>query len=560
MTRDIAIVAIDLPLPKNDNASTSEFENYNKLSAKQKIDKLVNDIDRIAAQLKEKQPKREWMIVWREYGITGSDNRFISAEEKKYLKEKMTQLTDKYQQNNLTIISGSVSTIKTITGTDEALRERLTKTQNYYETNAFSIEEDDDNIKEHANDIKNILRRKKIGSYTELRNTTYIFNQGKCIGRHDKMLPFEENLQKAATANWWTKTNTDARIPNLVYRPGNQKNPFGIFDIPAKNKKPLKIAVETCREHLSKTLKYFALKNKLPKEMIDIHFLLSLGMNVYLDSIHGKNFIHADSTTPPSHITTKVDKEPGDHDILLYEYNALSPHPEIYQPIERLHPNEFIVVQQFYKIADYLDENSNMKYEGIDVYKSILNSYLARYLTSVATGIPITEDCHLEYMELFEQISDLPSSQHDSLLGQIHDLSKLIRIIPLETKATINRERLVKLDDIDVDTQGTTQENSQQSVKLFSRAIKPPLDFNQTAVGMRFAKLKLELRHSQQPWLDLLLTIARDDYVRLIEKKDWQLEINAYTKHWYRELRDEFSQPMTSRKMTGKKKTKDLKS
>lgn len=342
MPKDYAIVALDI------NTDDSNFLNYNSKTAKEKIDFLAQRIEKVCQTLASSEPDSNWIISWREYGVTDPNSRYISNDDKKYLKDVMCKLSAKHPQ--LTIISGTAETKKHFAKDDAA--NEIKKVEGFY-TQAI-IDEVTEGAT-HFAEVEKAVKHKHPHGIDVARNTAYIFSNGACVGRHDKHMPF---IELTAEKKWYSAGNSTKRnnhLADAIYQPADKKDKSAIFTI-GKDEDALSLGIEICREHCIGTL----LSEVKDKGVIpSLQLIISEGMSPEIDKITSEYVILLDDTIKPQLLvtknvdTSKLDKLP----IRLYQENILKQEPLLGPLKPSCITNEIAILYEFDIIEHYISSS-----------------------------------------------------------------------------------------------------------------------------------------------------------------------------------------------------------
>jgi hypothetical protein len=116
--------------------------------------------------------------------------------------------------------------------------------------------------------------------YILVRNTAYVFTNGECVARHDKVAPYYEL--------------GDAPRPNELFQPATKKRHSPYIKLKFADGTTLPIGVEICREHLVGVLKRECMRINKNQNPV-IHFLLSNWISSCNKHVVGDYFMHVDS-------------------------------------------------------------------------------------------------------------------------------------------------------------------------------------------------------------------------------------------------------------------------
>lgn len=270
----IVVVALDLY-----KTGTPEFQEYDSLTAKEKLDVLSFQLDRVCQLLTQQQPDAMWIVGWREGVITAEHETMVSLEIKRLHKEIMLSFVHRYP--NLTILAGALTSKKYFTDS-----KKLDDIEYYYNQHQWiaEIEQAETSIGESYEISKHKAQlgevRKAISEGTSLvfnviRNTAYVFSDG-VVHRHDKHAPMDETVGQEMALS--------------VFQPAKGRNLSPI--IPLRHpitREVFLIGVEICREHSFQVLKQ--IKRSTPL----FHFIISDYINLDLSAVAARNVIHFDS-------------------------------------------------------------------------------------------------------------------------------------------------------------------------------------------------------------------------------------------------------------------------
>lgn len=288
------VVALDISIKDN-----VRYKSFRSAPFEVQLANLVANIQKVCDDLTQKvDDESSWIIAWREYSLTDGSNTFISVAQKRMLKTEMEKLTKMYPK--LTIISGTVATQRTVGGnkTKQGQDKRQTLEDAYFE-NQNLIDDPSNEFQKHQ-DISTYL---KAGSspFILIRNTTYVFNKGSCIARHDKTAPWDET----------------SSISNAVFRPGR-----GRTHSPYINDH---YNAEICREHALSVLKNKVKQNNLKPPMI--HFVLSASIDLRPINSVGTHNICIDSKDGVTRYSPRGD----DDNLTVYSYCPFDNDPQLQQ-------------------------------------------------------------------------------------------------------------------------------------------------------------------------------------------------------------------------------------
>lgn len=329
---------------------SDDFEAFEALSAKEKIQLVEDHIHAICIELQTKEPDAMWIVSWQEYGITEKGAaKGLPREVKTLLKEKMQALTEQYPQ--LTIIAGTVSTKTHVQ--DEA---KLKRINTYYENHPWVEEKEIRELKRKRVEIEKNRVKTALASYAThpqgfdvLRNTSFVFN-GKSIWRHDKMTPVDEQTYQDRKA---------------LFQTGNKKNPRNDSCVTIAHPitgEAVTLGVEICNEHTLAVLKETAAQKPY------FHFVMSDSVGLKLDNLYGDYALQLDSRYKPRVILSHPDHAES-APVHLYQNNIDQP-PSLIGPLQPIYP--FV-----YQVRDKLDEMISAVPEKSLVLQEIREKFLA---------------------------------------------------------------------------------------------------------------------------------------------------------------------------------------
>lgn len=324
------------------------FAQFKSLSVSKKIDVLLDRIISAFHLASAKATQADFIIVaCREYALTGPDDaRTISAEESKYLKEKMLALS---QQNPKLIIAlGGIGIHKSIHAF------QIAKVWDHYEHpyNQKIIEEEQNFGKQHSytllSDYKQRLQTMPIhhaAHYRKIKNTSYLFHENK-IARHAKATPFYECQAYSVPAE------ANAKHNEHIFQPAKGRNLASVFYINAQ----LSLGITICREDVYETHHATLHQNKTPCR---IDFLFS--DFIEYDTTHRKHHptIHLDSAKPAMLVLPPHLKE-APH-ITLYKINCLQAEASLEGPVKAIYPLQYALQQ---RVNDQMNSKAIQFYDA----------------------------------------------------------------------------------------------------------------------------------------------------------------------------------------------------
>lgn len=416
----IAIIALDL--------SGSDFNTdmpFSDLSAKDKIDVIVNNIQKACEELKKKEPESMWVAAWHEYAIRNIDKKYISVEEKQYLQDKMCELTKTYSQ--LVVISGPVQVARPLNEVEKKAQTpvaKLEKTKQRFGESTYPIRKEEEKdvekeVESHFKDLTAAIEERKTASsiLSKLKallpkpkikiisNTTYVFQNGEILLKHRKVAPFKET-----------------RKPSHIFRPGSKhtKNPFIILKHP-KSGEDIPIGIEICREHVFAHLK----ESLVSKDKPLLHFVLSNSVFMKLNNIFGNFAVHIDKVLKPRLI---VAEESPAHQVRLYQHDVRTTSTsKMTAPIQPSTLEHVILkllndeVKQYEVLIEHLSE---LEKKAISDTKEIFNDLQIKFpiFKNLLNEIPASEQQNISKMIQYLNIRKIAIKQtHDSLRRDLSD-------------------------------------------------------------------------------------------------------------------------------------------
>jgi len=253
---------------------------------------LKTHIETVIALLKkEHNDADEWVIAAREYGITDLPNNFqIDRDQKALFKTAMASLskTDPEIASKLSII-GTTATKRLISQSDkEIVTRKLNKIAQAYKVNAqFN---GDEQFRMHQE--QSLLLAKQ--DFYQIRNTAYVFSNGECIQRHDKITPFNESKL----------------ISNGIFKPGVDDSQSNVIHG--------KIGLEICMEHDQGVLAKTTPKASPPP----IQLVVSANVRLKPEHCISPYVCQIDGVQP---ICLVTEQKPNECDVSLYSYDFDKP-------------------------------------------------------------------------------------------------------------------------------------------------------------------------------------------------------------------------------------------
>ncbi len=302
------VVALEILQRYNEDA----YSSLEKESFDNQLNIFTNKIKEICKKLDEENASKPWIIAWREYGLTdgnerGIPNRYLSLDQKRKLKDEMSQLTKDYPQ--LTIIAGTVATQRPIhpekkpeveqevkTEADEQSKKQSDKIHKLKEAIEKPVYEDYEAATAKAKTkLRTLLM---MNDFFVVKNTSYVFSNGSCIAKHDKTVQFEE------TAGF-------EPADKVIFKPGKAKSHNPVIN---EN-----IGIEICAEHGDGYMRQHIEVTHQPKPLIQ--FILSASKNFDEQNFVSPYAVHIDSEYK-TQLITNIRKQ--DAEVTLYTCNVLS--------------------------------------------------------------------------------------------------------------------------------------------------------------------------------------------------------------------------------------------
>jgi len=171
-------------------------DDFTFLSAFQKISILEERIKEICSILEKEKPEAEWIILWREYGVSDgllNTEKSISSDSRQALKAMLKKQTALYPR--LTVVAGSTLTYK-----ERTILDLKAVAKHYKEEFPHIKAREEELIGDHKkqyieneNHVNNLIRKKPLDAKIKLyANKTRVVREGKIIHVHCKVAPFKE--------------------------------------------------------------------------------------------------------------------------------------------------------------------------------------------------------------------------------------------------------------------------------------------------------------------------------------------------------------------------------
>lgn len=277
----------------------ANVSHLNKMTPTEQIAYLKTGIKNVYDIAVKKHPDCHIILAWREFGINGMAKGRLSLSETER-RQFMIDIQEESNHANFTIVAGPVSAVKQ--------KIETTKISERYQLHNYLKQSDFD--KQYENHAKKLNNLSKI-PFNQVRNTSYVFSEGKKIDKRDKITPYDETKYSG--------------VLNSVFKPGKE-----LSLITVKNQK---ILIEICREHGLLETNLFA----------DIHFVLSATITTYPSKIRGRIMVHLDSDHP---IGVYL-KNPTDIDnFVVYDVDILSDKDNpVFQEVNATHIDIFSIIK-----------------------------------------------------------------------------------------------------------------------------------------------------------------------------------------------------------------------
>lgn len=323
--------------------SENEFNEFKRLPAEKKIDKLVENIHRVYNLVSTEKPSAKSIIIgWRENVITDSllNDKSVSNKTKKLFKKKMIELTKQYEK--LTIVGGAMLVRK------EMPKGHIKQVLQYYSPHDAMKKKEaiqfpkDSQLALHQQQLRS-LQTSTDTTFTKVKNTSFVFSSAGIIsdspdstssnnpniGRHGKWMPYKEIY------------NYDGKLitKNVGFQPGKGRNLSPVIRL----QNNFTLGIDICREHALGALKEYAQQNNLA---VDLQFVLSDSIPVHTDNIISRcGTIHFDSQRKASLILNP--NCINSKSVQLYRVNVLKSSHQPLDPVKPFYPLQF-------RIFDYI--------------------------------------------------------------------------------------------------------------------------------------------------------------------------------------------------------------
>lgn len=262
----------------NLNTHLSQMSAFNNKKIEEQVKELRLAIRATYEIANKNNPKSRIILAWREFAINALGEGRIALADK----EKQAFITAMYEESNhenFTIIAGTVATFK----------EKSDKTplsDRYIMHKYLEKNDADKQFADHKKELDNLSDKE----FNQIRNTCYIFSEGKKVGKRDKIAPYNE-------------TKNNKQVKNPIFRPGKTFDVISVAD--------QKLLISICREIGAIDTSSSA----------DIHFILSASVSLLKKRMRGRILVHIDSTQP----LTAFVKNPNDKkDFAIYSVDILS--------------------------------------------------------------------------------------------------------------------------------------------------------------------------------------------------------------------------------------------
>lgn len=325
----------------------------------------------------EKADQDQWIIAWREYGLTHTKFRYLTQQQKSRLKHDMSQITMEYPK--LTIIAGSIATKRLVKNLDKirgAILENCAQREITNVSEAQLIEQE---------------------LLFLIRNTSYVFSNKKCIARCDKVFPVNETkyIHKSKYAR---------------FRPGNNDGSGSYIN--------QNIGIEICADHVAGVLSSYTSSSQfieLKREVPCIQFVLSASTTLKMQHCVSPYVIHIDCTHPTSLLRTSSETNTN---VSLYSYNVLSQR-SVLRLVEPQTGNAYVISL----LPKILDSNASglksfLKYGNEVCLKQLSQDEYNVLISSLSEKYVNAENKKLKYInKLFYDLLRIPTD--DEILENI---------------------------------------------------------------------------------------------------------------------------------------------
>lgn len=346
--QEVIVVAIDL------NRDDPMFDEYDNLPPEQKLKILTDKINFICQSLQREHKDASWIIVWREYGITGagSQARAVTDDFKKKFKEALLRLANQY--SNLTIIAGTIATEKV------GVLDKIRKIQKSY-VDLKDIRKLEESTTSQATggwqiDLHEQALTKLIGelkedvNFTVVRNTCYVFTRKKTRECEDVAVVVKHH--KSAPSNEVSDINEGV---HKVFYPGAEQTRTTLVELAGG----VKVATEICREHDIGVTKIEMKKNKIPVSDVLIHFVLSDSIKFQPMNAMGEFVVQLDSVSKPRLLVMR-DEAGKSSRVSLYQINGLHAENKLVGPLSPVVMFARRILNEFYEVIN-MTKNQDKK-------------------------------------------------------------------------------------------------------------------------------------------------------------------------------------------------------
>lgn len=296
----------------------SRYNEYRNLDANIQLLQLKNKIKTVMRDVsteKDYHKNDPVFVVWREYGISDSQNMYLTNDTRTKIKTALKELSLKYP--NMIILAGTIATLKPIEFTLQNIRGAASLIDEGYKKynwlDFFSRSKGDftNQTQKHRvsaerlfNQSIDFLSSSKNLSIilNRLRNTCLVVAEGK-TSSIDKVSPNEEIKSPANTDNTFFQSNNKKGNSSIVESGG------------------IVFGVEICRGHINGVLKHECQSTREKEPIPKIHFILSASIGLDWREFYGEYIIHVDNFEPLTFFLTNTKKslDEANTEISLYK-------------------------------------------------------------------------------------------------------------------------------------------------------------------------------------------------------------------------------------------------